>query len=65
MKTLLTIMAFTPLLFAEYQQGKIDMHGGKSNYSYDKKSSFGSSMSFSSFLDKNSSKKLEPKEKKD
>ncbi len=53
------------ILFAEYEKAKIDMHGGKENYSYEKKSSFKHSMGFSSFIDTNSSKKLKPKEKKD
>ncbi len=65
MKVLLIIIAFTSMLLAEYEKAKIDMHGGKNNYSYEKKSSFGGSMGFSSFLDTNSSKKTTPKEKKD
>lgn len=64
MKIVLIIIAFTSMLLAEYEKGKIDMHGGKENYFSAKKSAFGSSMGLSNFLDTNSSKKTKPKEKK-
>ena len=59
MKTIFIITLIVTSLFAEYQSGKIDMHGGKEAYIYDKKkSSFGkSSMGMSMFMDKNASKK--------
>ena len=65
MKILLILIAFTSILLAEYEKGKIDMHGGKENYSSREKSSFQrGSMGFSNFLDTNSSKSTTPKEKK-
>lgn len=66
MKVLLTLLLFSVIVYAEYQKGKIDMHGGN-NYSDYKSStkSFGSmQMGMSAFLDTNSSKKETHKEKK-
>lgn len=64
MKVLLILNALIFSLFAQQERGKIDMHGGKEEYSYDKKSSFrGSTMGLSSFLENNSSKKMKPTKK--
>lgn len=45
--------------YAEYQSAKIDMHGGKDSYMYDKKrSGFGNQgVGMSMFMDKNTTKK--------
>ena len=66
MKLILTLLALAVYSFAEYQTGSIDMHGGKSTHSYDRKmSGFGTpSMGMSLYLDNNSSKKSEKGEKK-
>ena len=63
MKLVAVLLALSVYLLAEYQTGKIDMHGGKNSYSHEKKkSSFGSkNMGMTLFLDKNSSKKSEDK----
>ena len=59
MKIVLVVSFITLSCFAEYQQGKIDMHGGKDTYKYDKKKSnfVPKNMGIVLFLDKNSSKK--------
>ena len=47
---------------SSYESGKIDTHGGKKTYMYDKKNYQSPSMGISNFLDTNTSKK--PKEDK-
>lgn len=37
MKFSLILFVLSSLCFGEYQQGKIDMHGGKEDYSYEKR----------------------------
>jgi hypothetical protein len=58
-KILLTLLSLSAFLSAEYQQGKIDMHGGNnySNYKSSTKSFETMQMGMSAFLDTNSSKK--------
>lgn len=58
MKTALLITLTTSLCFAQYATGKIDMHGGKESYSYEKKNSFRStSMGLGVLLDNKKPKK--------
>jgi len=57
MKTLLTLLFLSTLIYAEYKQGKIDMHGGKGYGQYEKKENGFKTMGLSTFLDTNSSKK--------
>ena len=63
MKTTLTLFFFLSSLIAqEYQQGKIDMHGGDYDAShYSQKHSFSC---MSDFLDRNTSKKVTVKKQK-
>ena len=66
MKTLLTTILIVSSCFADYQSGKIDMHGGKDSYLYgNKKSSFTKgSMGMSMFIDNNASKNATRKKEK-
>jgi len=59
MKKLFIITLLVSSCFAEYQAGKIDMHGGKDSYLYDKKkSAFGKkNMGMLMIRDKNATKK--------
>lgn len=62
----LILLAFLLCLesFAEYEKGKIDMHGGKDESHYEKKSSFSkTTFGVSMFLDKNTSKEKKPIQK--
>lgn len=61
MKVVLVFIAMTFLLFAQEQRVKIDMHGGKDSYTYEKKNGFRSSgMGLSTFLDNNVTKEVKP-----
>ena len=67
MKTTLTLLFFLSSLVAqEYQQAKIDMHGGKYDSShYSEQNTHRKSFAcMSDFLDKNSSKKTDVKKQK-
>lgn len=64
MKTVLILIAFSVSVFAQYETGKIDMHGGKEAKVYDKKKGFrNTSMGLSLFLDKNISTQDKKKKK--
>ena len=63
MKAFVVVLIFCISLFAEYQKAKIDMHGGNYENDYKGKAFGSSSMGLSSFLDKNSSKKMKPSKK--
>ena len=61
MKIALVIFLLSSVGFAEYQQGKIDMHGGKEEYSYKKQSNFSkSTFGISMFRDTNTTKSKKP-----
>lgn len=62
MKSIIILTILVYALLAEYETGKIDMHGGE-DYSYQKRNSFNGvvGMRLSNFLDKNSSKEVKPK----
>ncbi len=64
MKYLLVMILFlVSLVAAQYESGKIDMHGGKKSYTKNK-SGFGSkNMGMSSFLDSNTTNKSKPLKK--
>ncbi len=59
MKKAFIISLLSLSCYGEYQTGKIDMHGGKNSYLYDKKGTgFGNyTVGMSMFMDKNTSKK--------
>ena len=64
MKTILFTLLLCLSSYAEVEQGKIDMHGGKESYSSKEKSDFrNSSMGISTFLDSNTTKKTKPTQK--
>ncbi|WP_304544751.1 hypothetical protein [Sulfurimonas microaerophilic] len=59
MRFTLLVLFLSSFCFAEYEKGKIDMHGGKEDYSYEKKGVENSKKSFmmqGMFLEQNSSK---------
>jgi len=58
MKLSLILFILSAICFVDYQQGKIDMHGGKEDYSYDKRgfNKPQKNMMHGLFLDQNSSK---------
>jgi len=61
MKTTLCIILLSSVGFAEYMQGKIDMHGGKEGYEYKKQNNFSkSSFGISMFRDTNTTKSKKP-----
>lgn len=64
MKLVLFITLAFSLSFAEYEKGKIDMHGGKEYSEYGKKGEFLSpSFGMKAFLDKNATKQTKPTQK--
>jgi len=64
MKIALYIFLLSSLSFAEYQKGKIDMHGGKENYKYEKRSNFSNAtFGISLFADTNATKSKKPIQK--
>jgi hypothetical protein len=64
MKLVLFISLLFSLSLAEYEKGKIDMHGGKEYHEYEKKRDFQSpSFGMKMFLDKNATKQTKPTQK--
>jgi len=64
MKIVLFLLVAFSLSFAEYEKGKIDMHGGKEYSEYTKKREFTTpSFGMKTFLDKNTTKQIKPTQK--
>jgi hypothetical protein len=63
MKFLVILILSLTISYAQYEKGKIDMHGGKEDYSYDKKGMYSKNFGvmIGVFLDKNVSKKNKSK----